>query len=141
VQLVLEGSQTNGRFMKGNMMKKLILTMILLSSAFARAGETQLIISIDKEGVRPDQIRIAVNTLNHRDLTTGICYAETLVRNYIDYRSFAPTAPYFGVAIVNFKWNCDDYGQAYLTKITASKAYTVWSNPKTGPLPAVSGSN
>ena len=118
-----------------------LLIATLAWSAQSFADQTILMVSIDKTGVSSNEVQNAIAELNHKDLSMGTCYVDSTVTEYIDYNEFDKEAPYYGVAIVDFKWQCDSHAKGYLTKLVQSRKYTIWDNPVIGPWPAVSGSN
>ncbi len=126
--------------------KKLAVAFILTISTTVLAGGADFMISIDKAGVKSKQIKKAVNALNFKDFSTGQCFVDSQVTDYIDYSDIPdepgqPKIPYYGVAIVNIKWECLENLNTFLKKIDSSKKYTIYSNPTINPNPAVSGSN
>jgi hypothetical protein len=126
--------------------KKLAIACLLTISTTVLAGEGDFIISIDKAGVRSKDVKKAVKALNYTDFSTGLCFVESRVTDYIDYSKFVedptlPETPYHGVAIVHIKWECLENVNAFLKKIDDSPKYTLYSNPPVDPNPAVSGSN
>jgi hypothetical protein len=119
-------------------MKLMSLVVLLLAlSANAFAGNSTLMISIDKAGVRSNEVDGAVRALNYKDPSMGTCFVESAVTQYVPYTN----APYYGVALVDFRWECDAYAQRFLTALNQSPKYTVWSNGPLGPFPAVTGNN
>lgn len=118
----------------------LILMTLLLTGVFALAGKSQIMVSIDKAHVAPEQIQDAIQALEKTATSTGLCFVQTRLDTYVDYY-FAPTAPYYGVAILKMEWQCDDVAEKYLKEVNTDDRYTVYSNPKVGGHPIVSGSN
>ncbi len=118
-----------------------LIATLLAWSAQSFADQTILMVSIDKIGVSSKDVQNAIAKLNHKDPSMGTCYVDSTVTEYIDYSKFDKAAPYYGVAIVDFKWQCDNHAKGYLTKLVQSRKYTIWANSVIGPWPAVSGSN
>lgn len=115
----------------------LALVMSIWSAGALAEKTAEVMVSIDKKGVRPHQIKKFTDALNFKDHSMGTCFVESSVQNYIPYTD----APYYGVAILSLKWECDERLTDFLMKIHEKRAYTVYPNSEIGPFPGVSGSN
>jgi hypothetical protein len=119
-------------------MKILIMIASFALSMTAFANSAQLLITIDKAGVRASEVAKAVETLNIQNYGMGTCYADTQVMNYIPYSN---DRDIHGVAMVTLSWECDQNATTLLSLINKSKSYTVYSGSPIWPFPATSGGN
>ena len=126
-------------------MRTLFQLLLTLSFGFAtltaNADQTApFMISIDKLGTAAVDIQKNIEALNIRDTNTSQCYAESQVVDYIDFQNL-PDTPYYGVAIVDITWSCDESLKALLERIESSEKYTIYSNPVIDVFPGISGNN
>ena len=111
-----------------------------LADAPRDVSTLKLMISVQKSTVKPTKVEKSVSLLSQFSVTPHPCYDNATVTQYIDY-SFAPEAPYYGVAMVTLMSTCDQAKNAYLNRVMQDKRFMLWSNPQIGPTPNIGVSN
>lgn len=119
----------------------LIFTLFTLNTSFgAEVKSTHLMVSVDNQIITMDQVEKAVSDLVIRDFNTSHCFAETDLVEYIPYDQVDGIS-YYGVAILELRWSCDQNANNLLEMIISDKRYTIWANPSISGFPAFSGGN
>jgi len=106
------------------------------------AGSQTLIISVNKT-VPLAEAEAYAQKLERVDPTTGTCYLQVRVTQYIPYPSCTDDAscPYWGVALTDLSWQCKEPLKTWVDELSKNSNYTIYSNGRIGPLPVVSGGN
>ncbi len=108
----------------------------------ASADSQTLIISVNKT-VPLEEAEAYARKIERVDPTTGTCYLQVHVTQYIPYPSCTDdtNCPYWGVALADLTWQCKQPLKMWVDDMARDANYTIYSNGRIGPFPVVSGGN